>query len=103
MMFGSSIVPSTCEWLARICSIRVEPERGRPTMKIGASGRTPAPARGAGEGGGESALAPGAGGGVEEGAGEQRLGLQHRGVGRGRVVGARRPPQGGAGAIVGEG
>jgi hypothetical protein len=35
-MFGSSMVPSTCEWLARICSMSVEPERGRPRMKIGA-------------------------------------------------------------------
>ena len=33
----SSSVPSTWLWLARICSISVEPERGRPTMKIGAS------------------------------------------------------------------
>ena len=32
---ASSRVPSTWEWLARICSISVEPERGRPTMKIG--------------------------------------------------------------------
>ena len=31
---GSSLVPSTMEWLARICSSRVEPERGRPTMKV---------------------------------------------------------------------
>jgi len=30
-------VPSTDEWLARICSIRVDPDRGRPTTKIGAS------------------------------------------------------------------
>ena len=37
MMSGSSIVPSTCEWLDRICSIRVEPARGRPTMKIGSA------------------------------------------------------------------
>src|SRR2546430_5826801 len=34
MMFGSSMVPSTPEWLARICSMSVDPERGRPTMKI---------------------------------------------------------------------
>ena len=46
-MFGSSIVPSTCEWLARICSTRVEPERGRPTMKIGARLGSPLPARSA--------------------------------------------------------
>ena len=47
MMSGSSIVPSTREWLARICSIRVEPERGRPTMKIGASSCDPASCRSA--------------------------------------------------------
>ena len=35
MMSCNSIVPSTLEWLARICSISVEPARGRPTMKIG--------------------------------------------------------------------
>jgi len=32
---GSSIVPSTCEWLERICSTSVEPARGSPTMKMG--------------------------------------------------------------------
>ena len=42
MMFGSSMVPSTREWLARICSTRVEPERGSPTMKIGAGLGIPA-------------------------------------------------------------
>ena len=36
-----------CEWLARICSTRVEPERGNPTMKIGAGSSYPAPARSA--------------------------------------------------------
>ena len=44
-MSGSSMVPSTCEWLARICSIRVEPERGRPTMKMGARSAAPAGSR----------------------------------------------------------
>jgi hypothetical protein len=34
-----------CEWLARICSTSVEPERGRPTMKIGARLGSPASAR----------------------------------------------------------
>ena len=34
-MSASSIVPSTWECEARICSSRVEPARGRPTMKIG--------------------------------------------------------------------
>ena len=43
-MFGSSMVPSTCEWLARICSTSVEPERGSPTMKIGAALGSPLPA-----------------------------------------------------------
>jgi len=47
MMFGSSMVPSTHEWLARICSTSVDPERGRPTMKIGASLGSPLPARAA--------------------------------------------------------
>jgi hypothetical protein len=43
---ASSCVPSTCECEARICSSRVEPERGRPTMKIGSrSGSAPAVAR----------------------------------------------------------
>ena len=41
---GSSSVPSTWLWLARICSISVEPERGSPTMKIGASDSKPSPA-----------------------------------------------------------
>jgi hypothetical protein len=36
-MSASSIVPSTLEWEARICSMSVEPERGRPTMKMGAA------------------------------------------------------------------
>ncbi len=44
-MLGSSMVPSTREWLARICSTRVEPERGSPTMKIGAGSGSPLPAR----------------------------------------------------------
>ncbi len=30
------MVPSTWEWLARICSTSVDPERGSPTMNIGA-------------------------------------------------------------------
>jgi hypothetical protein len=47
MISGSSIVPSTCEWLDRICSISVEPARGRPTMKIGSAHRVPCPARSA--------------------------------------------------------
>ena len=34
-------VPSTWLWLARICSISVDPERGSPTMKIGASDSKP--------------------------------------------------------------
>ena len=41
---GSSSVPSTWLWLARICSISVEPERGKPTMKIGSSDANPWPA-----------------------------------------------------------
>ena len=45
MISGSSIVPSTCEWLDRICSISVEPARGRPTMKIGSGASLPQPAR----------------------------------------------------------
>ena len=32
---GNSIVPSTIEWLAKICSISVDPARGIPMMKIG--------------------------------------------------------------------
>jgi len=36
-MFASSIVPSTFECEARICSMSVEPARGSPTMKIGAA------------------------------------------------------------------
>ncbi len=40
----SSIVPSIWLWLARICSIRVEPERGRPTTKIGSGAGDPVPA-----------------------------------------------------------
>jgi hypothetical protein len=46
-MSGSSCVPSTCEWLARICSINVEPERGKPTMKIGSRCLAAPPARSA--------------------------------------------------------
>ena len=42
---GSSVVPSTAEWLARICSRSVEPERGMPTMKIGLASGQPDPAR----------------------------------------------------------
>ncbi len=41
------MVPSTREWLARICSTRVEPERGSPTMNIGAGLGSPLPARSA--------------------------------------------------------
>ena len=47
MMSGSSWVPSTWLWLARICSTNVEPERGRPTMKIGSGADDPCPARAA--------------------------------------------------------
>src|SRR6185503_15699796 len=46
-MSASSIVPSTCGWLDRICSSSVEPERGRPTMKIGSGALAPCPARAA--------------------------------------------------------
>ena len=46
-MSGSSWVPSTWLWLARICSMSVEPERGRPTMKIGSGRGQPPPARAA--------------------------------------------------------
>ena len=46
-MSGSSCVPSTCEWEARICSMSVDPERGSPTMKIGSGSGTPTPARAA--------------------------------------------------------
>ncbi len=38
---GSSCVPSTCEWVARICSMSVEPERGNPTTKIGSGAGQP--------------------------------------------------------------
>ena len=38
---GSSNVPLTSGWDARICSISVEPDRGMPTMKIG-NGPSPA-------------------------------------------------------------
>ncbi len=44
-MSGSSIVPSTAEWVARICSTRVEPALGNPTMKIGAVEAAPPPSR----------------------------------------------------------
>ncbi len=45
-MSGNSIVPSIAEWLDRICSIRVEPARGRLTMKMGSGALQPAcPAR----------------------------------------------------------
>ncbi len=44
---GSSITPSTSGWLARICSTRVDPDRGRPTMKIGSWRSDPAAARAA--------------------------------------------------------
>ena len=46
-MSSSSRVASTAGWLARICSTRVEPERGRPTMKIGSGAGSPQPARSA--------------------------------------------------------
>jgi hypothetical protein len=46
-MSGSSRVPSTCEWLARICSSSVDPARGSPTMKTGSREGQPAPARAA--------------------------------------------------------
>ena len=46
-MSGSSMVPSTSEWLDRICSSSVEPARGRPTMKIGSADPAPQPARAA--------------------------------------------------------
>ena len=39
----SSPAPKTCEWLARICSVSVVPDRGRPTMKIGRSVSSPKP------------------------------------------------------------
>jgi hypothetical protein len=38
---GNSMVPSTAEWLAKICSISVEPARGNPTMKIGSGASAP--------------------------------------------------------------
>ena len=47
VMSGSSIVPSTMEWLARICSSSVDPARGRPTMKMGSGAGQPSPARAA--------------------------------------------------------
>ena len=34
---GNSLVPSTNEWLAKICSSNVEPDRGKPTIKIGSA------------------------------------------------------------------
>ena len=37
----NSWVPSTIEWLERICSMRVEPDRGSPTMNIGAGSGSP--------------------------------------------------------------
>ena len=43
--FGSSCVPSTCEWDARICSSRVDPERGNPTTKMGSGSGAPKPRR----------------------------------------------------------
>jgi hypothetical protein len=46
-MSGSSIVPSTLECEARICSSSVEPARGRPTMKIGSGRSQPQPRRAA--------------------------------------------------------
>ena len=45
MMSGSSIVASTCGWLDRICSIRVEPARGMPTTHTGDASSWPAPLR----------------------------------------------------------
>ena len=50
-MSGSSMVPSTCEWLARICSTSVEPERGRPMTKIGSGAVAPVPRRSANKAG----------------------------------------------------
>ena len=44
-MSASSIVPSTCECEARICSSSVDPARGRPTMKIGDGSSQPQPCR----------------------------------------------------------
>ena len=38
MISVSSIVPSTSEWLDSICSIRVEPDRGRPDHEDFGSG-----------------------------------------------------------------
>ena len=37
--------PAISAWLARICSIRLVPERGMPTMKIGLASRSPTPDR----------------------------------------------------------
>jgi hypothetical protein len=39
------MVASTAEWLDRICSINVDPARGRPTMKIGSDEALPNPSR----------------------------------------------------------
>ena len=47
LMLGSSMVPSTCEWLASICSIKVDPARGRPTTKIASGAGYPKPLRSA--------------------------------------------------------
>ena len=40
-MSASSIVPSTWECEERICSMRVEPDLGNPTMKMGERDRAP--------------------------------------------------------------
>jgi len=44
-MYVSSAVPSIAVWLARICSMSVEPERGRPRMKIGSGALQPCSSR----------------------------------------------------------
>ena len=41
----SSPAPNICGWLANICSMRVVPERGIPTMNTGTGDRAPAPSR----------------------------------------------------------
>ena len=43
MSSGNSVVPSTAEWLERICSSSVEPARGMPTMKMGFGAGQPPP------------------------------------------------------------
>ncbi len=44
-MSGSSIVPSIWLWLAKICSMSVDPARGMPMMKIGSGAEHPKPSR----------------------------------------------------------